>query len=49
MSNVVTMRPNAPLTPEQQVNLILEEHDKAMADLGIDLTEDADDEQDEQE
>jgi len=49
MSNVVTMRPDAPTNPQQEVAAIVDEYLRDMAALGIDLTEQDDDEDDEQE
>lgn len=39
MSNVVTMRPDAPLTPEQQIAAIVDDYLRDMAAIGIDLNE----------
>jgi hypothetical protein len=49
MSNVVTMRPDAPATQEQEIAAIVDDYLKTMAAIGIDLTEQDDDEDDEQE
>lgn len=48
MSNVVTMRPDAPATPEQEVAAIVDDYLKTMASLGINLDDEQedDDEQD---
>lgn len=48
MSNVVTMRPDAPGTPEQKVAAIVDEYLREMEALGIDLTEQDEDEDNEE-
>jgi hypothetical protein len=48
MSNVVKMRPAAPMTTQQEVAAIVDDYLRDVAALGIDLTEQEDDE-DEQE
>jgi hypothetical protein len=48
MANVVKMRPDAPMTAQQEVAAIVDDYLRDVAALGIDLTEQEDDE-DEQE